>query len=818
MPPGHADPPPTTVNELYDAAPVGYLTTRPDGTIASANGTLLGWLGAGGDELRGKRLQDIVTAGARIFYETHCAPLLQSEGTLRQIALDLRGSQGRRPALFDWRRIDGADGALIGYRVLVVDATERRAYERELVAERERARQGAAALRDSEARFRAMAEAVPGAVFTCDASGRATYYNNWVLDFTGLSADALLGDGWPSMLHPEDRDRAIAAWAAVTRSGDPYEVEYRIRRRDGAYRWFLGRSIPARDSKGRLLGWYGTCTDVHDLKTAKEDLTESEALLRMVQEAGGVGGFVRDLRTGEVTLSAVDQRIFGLPPGTSRLDREAWSALLHPEDRNRVLLEIETLAAAGATGRQSEYRIVHPDGTVRFVEAQARFVRDAQGRALRCVGVHLDVTERRQREAELRSLNEALETRVQEEVAAREAAQAHLAHAQRMEALGQLAGGIAHDFNNVIQAVQGGAALIERRPGDPDGVRRLARMVSEAAGRGASVTRRLLAFSRRGDLHTEAVNPVALLAGMHEVLVHTLGTGIGVRVEAARGLPPLLADKGQLETVLVNLATNARDAMAGNGQLTLAAAAEMVPHAPGARHPAGLKAGSYLRLSVTDTGAGMPAAVLARVTEPFFTTKEHGKGTGLGLAMAKGFAEQSGGGLQIVSAPGRGTTVSLWFPLAEGALPAAAPPSAPTEMAGGRGRRGVRVLLVEDDALVREVTAEGLEAEGFALLVAADGASALALLEEGEAADVLISDLSMPGMDGLTLIREAQRRRPRLPAILLTGFATNAAEIAIGGAMSGAFTLLRKPIEGRALAERVAMLLEGVAAGERRPG
>jgi PAS domain S-box-containing protein len=412
---------------------------------------------------------------------------------------------------------------------------------------------------------------------------------------------------------------------------------------------------------------------------------------------------------------------------------------------------------------------------------------------------------------DLKRLNAQLEARVNQEVAAREEAQAHLAHAQRMEALGQLAGGIAHDFNNVLQAVHGGASLIERRPGEPDSVSRLARLVVEAAGRGSAITRRLLAFSRRGDLRAEAVDPVSLLSDMREILVHTLGTGITVRVETDPALPPLWADKGQVETVLVNLAANARDAMAGKGVLTLRAAAETVKHGGGAVRPRSLRTGDYICLSVTDTGTGMPPEVLARVTEPFFTTKEQGKGTGLGLAMARGFAEQSDGGLHIESALGRGTTVTLSLPVAGGMEAAARPPE---EEAVPDGKRHTRVLVVDDDPIVREIVTNQLEMAGYTVLSAPDGAAALAVLDTGTKIDLLISDLSMPGMDGLSLLREGRRRRPKLAVILLTGFATNAAEIAIGGATGGGFTLLRKPVTAHQLAERVEMLLEGAAIAE----
>lgn len=384
-----------------------------------------------------------------------------------------------------------------------------------------------------------------------------------------------------------------------------------------------------------------------------------------------------------------------------------------------------------------------------------------------------------------------------------------LLQAQRMEALGRLAGGVAHDFNNVLQAVLGGAKLIARRPEDTRAVRRLAAMIVEAAGRGASVARRLLAFARRDELRAEAVDARALLDGLREVLAHTLGVAIQVRVEVPPGLPPLLADRGQLETVLVNLGINARDAMAlqGGGRLTLSASPEEVP--AGAEHRAGLAPGSYLRLTVIDTGSGMDAETLARATEPFFTTKAKGKGTGLGLAMAKGFAEQSGGALWIDSEPGRGTAVTLWLPRAVGATAAAEPPANgeahPAAPSRGGGRR---VLLVDDEALVRSTLADALRAQGFEVEEADGGQAALARLGGPGSFDLLVTDLAMPGMDGLELLREVRRRCPGLPALVVTGYAGDADAAAFAVALGGGpMMLLRKPIDPDELTDRALALL-----------
>lgn len=384
----------------------------------------------------------------------------------------------------------------------------------------------------------------------------------------------------------------------------------------------------------------------------------------------------------------------------------------------------------------------------------------------------------------------------------REAAWEQLFHTQRIEALGRLAGGVAHDFNNVLQAVLGGAKSIRRRSTDA-GIQRLAGMVIDAAERGASVTRRLLTLARRGELRTEPVQLTDVLAGLHEVLTHTLGAEIEVRIRAPQPLPPILADKCQLETVLVNLSVNARDAMApgGGGTLTLSAHAETI--LPGDAPQHGPRPGAYIRIAVKDTGLGMDAATLARATEPFFTTKSDSKGTGLGLAMAKGFVEQSGGTLRIASERGLGTTVTLWLPCAgakvERALEAGAERAQDSEALAGHAQ-GLRVLVVDDEMLVRTSLADDLATLGWSVVTAATGAEALEHLDQPEALDLLVTDLAMPGMDGLALIRAARARRPRLPALLLTGHASDAPAELLGLAEAdGPFAMLRKPAHAEAM-------------------
>ncbi len=375
----------------------------------------------------------------------------------------------------------------------------------------------------------------------------------------------------------------------------------------------------------------------------------------------------------------------------------------------------------------------------------------------------------------LRIAAETLEARVEErtralmaEVAERTAAQERLRQAQKMEALGQLAGGVAHDFNNASAAVLAGIALLEKRHGAAlaaagPGAMRLLAGLRDGAERGAAVSRRLLAFSRLEKLKAADLDPAELLGGMGDMLANALGPGIKVLVDAPAGLPALRADRRQLETVLINLAINARDAMPpGGGEVAFAAAPEAVAE-DGARHPVGLRPGRYVRLRVADTGVGMDAATLARATEPFFTTKPQDRGTGLGLSMADGFAAQSGGALRLESEPGQGTTVTLWLPEAERRADAVPAPVVAEE-------RPPRALVVDATPLTRRYLCHCLRQAGWDAVEAGAAAQASARLDGEESFDLLlIADSMPPGRGAMTLARSARALHPGLPVVLVVG-------------------------------------------------
>jgi signal transduction histidine kinase len=371
-----------------------------------------------------------------------------------------------------------------------------------------------------------------------------------------------------------------------------------------------------------------------------------------------------------------------------------------------------------------------------------------------------------ERTAALRRFNEELEQRIEERTRERETALAQLFEAQKMDTIGRLTGGVAHDFNNLLMAVLGSLTLLEKRlPEDPQ-CRRLLQNAVQGAQRGAALTQRLLAFSRRQELKPESVDVAALVGGMEELLTRALGMGIELKCRFSNVLPPVLADANQLELALLNVALNARDAMPNGGKL-LISAQEETKGAAGS--DLALQPGDYVRISITDTGSGMDEATLAKATDPFFTTKGPGKGTGLGLSMVHGLAAQSGGLLRIESAPNIGTTVDLWLPRAKSG--AAAAPRNVERLKPTLTPKPCKVLIVDDDLLVLTGTAALIEDLGHTAIEAQSAADALASLAAGLSVDVVITDHAMPNMTGLQLAQAISERYPVLPIILATGYA-----------------------------------------------
>ena len=372
--------------------------------------------------------------------------------------------------------------------------------------------------------------------------------------------------------------------------------------------------------------------------------------------------------------------------------------------------------------------------------------------------------EARARLEELNQLAADLEQRVEERTAEHASAVAQLHEAQKLETLGQLTGGVAHDFNNLLTPITGALDLLYRKYGDSDA--RSARLLSNAltaADRAKTLLQRLLGFARRQALRPQAVDIAALLAGMRDLIASSVGPTIELRIRSEPALPSALVDANQLELAVLNLCVNARDAMPNGGALTILADEIAV----GPRSSPKLKPGLYVRLSVIDAGCGMDADTLARAIEPFYSTKEFGRGTGLGLSMVHGLAGQLGGGFDLSSEPGEGTRVDLYLPVAAEDAPAHSHrATVPVPLLDRR----LTVLLVDDEEIVRIATAEMIRDLGHEVEEAGSGAEALAQLESGLRVDVLVTDYMMPGMDGGLLARRVAKAHPGIPVLLITGY------------------------------------------------
>ncbi len=537
-----------------------------------------------------------------------------------------------------------------------------------------------------------------------------------------------------------------------------------------------------------VAAYYGLELDGREaVLTVAHDITERKRMEQVLAESEARFRHLADSMPAMLWLDDTDgNTIFVNRPWLDYSGRhledevgDGWQELLHPDERAKIAALIRDACARRAP-YSTEYRLRGRDCSYRWFldSATPRFATD--GSFLGMVGLLIDMTDRRRLEAEIRQF-------------------------QNLDAMGRLSGGIAHDFNNLLGIILGNSELIAERTQD-ENLRRLADTTGKAADRAAELVRRLLAFSRGSSARPVATDTNALIAGLREMLIRTLGDGIELSLELQADPWTAHIDPQHLETALLNLALNARDAMPGGGRLAVRTTNVVMPGEPG-----GDPARQYLCIAVTDTGTGMDEAVRARAFDPFFTTKEVGKGTGLGLSMVYGFARQSGGRVEVASEIGAGTTVRLWLPRATATSAAAARPdtahsgTAHPDTAGDRqpgAGEGRTILLVEDEQPVRALVAEQLAALGYAVEAAENGPAALALLRERPDIDLLLTDVMMPqGMSGRHLAVAARALRAGLPVLLMSGYAEDGATADRAGA--GWLPLLRKPFTRQALADAI---------------
>jgi PAS domain S-box-containing protein len=644
-----------------------------------------------------------------------------------------------------------------------------------------------AALAASEAEFRTFAQAMPNQVWASAPDGNLNWFNERVYAYGGAKPGELDGDGWVAMVHPEDVPVAGEKWQAALQTGDTYETEFRLRRQDGAYRWHLGRALPIRDLDGKIGRWIGTNTDIEDQKATTEALARLNATLAH-EVTERTADLDRVWRNSQDLLVVVDasgafravspsvEAILGWTP--EDLVGQTALGFIVEEDQASTNAAIEAAAVGLLDVYENRYR--HKQGGFRWlswVAAPEEGLIYASGR---------DVTAEKSAAEELARTQDALR------------------QSQKMEAVGQLTGGIAHDFNNMLAVVIGSLDLLGRRlDGEDARSRRYLEAALEAAQRAATLTQRLLAFSRQQPLRPEPTDLNKLVAGMSDLLRHSLGTDVRLETVLGGGLWRVDADPNQLENVILNLAVNARDAMPEGGRLTLETQNAHLDERYVAHEP-GLGVGQYVLLAISDTGAGMPADVIAKAFDPFFTTKPVGKGTGLGLSQVYGFIKQSGGHVKIYSEVGEGTAIKVYLPRLVG-RDATTPASDATPYLP-LGDSQELVLVVEDEPAVRRFTVDAMGELGYRVIEADGAQAALQLVDAHPNIALLFTDIVMPDVNGRKLADEARRRRPGLKVLFTTGYTRNA--VVHNGVLDPGVQMIGKPFTIEQLAAKVREVLD----------
>jgi PAS domain S-box-containing protein len=598
----------------------------------------------------------------------------------------------------------------------------------------------------ADERYRLLVDAITDyAIYMLDIDGVVTSWNSGAERLKGYQAGEIIGQHFSRFYTEEDRAagapaRALAAAAAQ----GSFEKEGWRLRKDGTRFWAHVVIDPIRSSSGELIGFAKVTRDLSERRGAEENLKRSEEQFRLlVQGVTDYAIYMLDPTGHVASWNAGAERIKGY--AEDEIIGEHFSRFYIDTDRQAGEPE-KALRTAASEGRfEKEAWRLRKDGSRFWAHVVIDAIRGDFGEVIGFAKITRDITERQ----------EALQTL--------ERARQVLFQAQKLDAIGQLTGGIAHDFNNLLMAVMGSLELLRKRlPPDPKATVLLENAM-QGAQRGATLTQRMLAFARKQDLTLEGVEIPTLVRGMTGLIERSIGPSVQIRARFDPGLRPALTDANQLETALLNLAVNARDAMPDGGTLTIEASDETL----GEAGELGLPAGAYVRLSVTDEGMGMDEQTLARATEPFFTTKGVGKGTGLGLPMVHGLAEQSGGRLVVKSQPGEGTRIELWLPRADSV---GASRILTQALQSETPERALTVLAVDDDELVLTNTAAMLEDLGHRVLAATSSAEAMVLLSR-ITPDLVITDFAMPQVNGLQFADEIRAHYGKIPVVLATGYA-----------------------------------------------
>jgi len=617
-------------------------------------------------------------------------------------------------------------------------------------------------------------------VCTLSLDGTITSWNEKAGDFGDYAAEEVVGQNFSRFYTEEDLRRGVPQRSlAVAATEGRYDGEGWSVRKNGTTFWANIVIDAMKNSTGEVTGFVQVTRDLTRQKQAEDALRQQEREFRLlVQGVTDYAIYMLDPGGHIITWNPGAQRIKGY--NVQEILGKHFSLFYTEEDRAAGEPQ-RALDSARRDGRfEKESTRVRKDGSHFWANVVLDAIRAEDGTLLGYAKVTRDITEKKQAETQLLEAREAL------------------FQSQKLEAIGQLTGGVAHDFNNLLAVILSGLELLRRRiRDDAKGLRLLENAVA-AAKRGASLTSRMLAFARRQALEPEAVDVADLVISMSDLIKRALGSAIVIETRFPLGLSKVTADTNQLELAVLNLCTNARDAMGYGGTITISA--REIDPAEAARN--GLAPGKYIGLSVSDTGGGMDAATLARAAEPFFTTKGIGKGTGLGLSMVHGLMEQSGGRMALRSEKGKGTTATLFFPVAQQTESMEDTELTIEEQGQSyQAQQQLQVLIVDDDPLILANIGAMLEDIGHQPIEAASGKEAIRILEERREIDLVVTDQTMPEMTGLELVRAIHEMDVNIPVILATGYTD------LAGVQPPDLQLLRKPFLQQDLAAAISTAL-----------
>ncbi|HMI20397.1 MAG TPA: PAS domain S-box protein [Sphingomonas sp.] len=703
------------------------------------------------------------------------------------------GADDRRFLDLIFQPIVGPDGAVTGIFVEGSDVSDRARVEAQLEL--------------SESTLGLAAEMAEIGTWDLDLVSNRIEWSDHTRAMFGISpaAPVTLEDFYEG-LHPEDRKATTAAFLAAL---DPdrrahYDVEYRtIGKEDGVVRWVAAKGRGVFEG-GRCVRAIGTVLDITRRNAAQEELRESEARFRTLADSAPALIWMCDEQGALVFANRWHEETFGRP--VTELMGEGWQNIIHPQDQAGFTADFDQ-AFKDRAPFSRDVRVVDRHGVTRWLHSEAR-PREIEGRFVGYVGCDVDITEVHlasevlergidERTQELAATNRQLSTQIEE----RERVEATLRQMQRLEAIGQLTSGVAHDFNNLLTVILGNVDLVARAAIEAkmdEKTRQRLGYMRTAAERGATLTAQLLAFSRRQRLEARPIDLNDTVIGMRDLLQSSMGGSVRLEARLRPDLWPALVDPTQIELIILNLAINARDAMEVGGSLVVSTDNIILGEPERAEEP---PPGDYVLIAVTDSGSGMTPAVRDRAFEPFFTTKPVGKGSGLGLPQVYGFAKQSGGGVAIETTLGEGTSVRVYLPRAEERRRTPRPSLFEAPPEPSNDIRGRRILVVDDDPPVREITATMLRTMGVEVVEAGSGGAALEILGCGDF-DLVVVDFAMPGMNGAELAAATAKKWPDLPILFVTGFADLSAISSVSEDR-----IVQKPFRGGELQRKIGRLL-----------